>query len=79
MIALRDVSSTEAAVTYTLEPVVGAGLAYVYLGERWGPSGGGGAVLIIASCLAIQLNGADTGGSGGSGGGAQPAADEDDE
>lgn len=63
MIALRDVSSTEAAVTYTLEPVVGAALAYIYLGERWGPSGWVGAALIIASCLAIQMNGADTGGA----------------
>lgn len=34
LIALRNVSSTEAAIIYSLEPVLGAALAFVVLGER---------------------------------------------
>lgn len=56
---LQDVSSTEAAIIYTLEPVFGAGLAYVMLGERWGMSGWLGAGLIVASCLVAQLLGVE--------------------
>lgn len=56
---LQDVSSTEAAIIYTLEPVFGASLAYVMLGERWGTSGWVGAGLIVASCLAAQLMGVE--------------------
>jgi drug/metabolite transporter (DMT)-like permease len=59
VIALQHVSSTEAAVVYTLEPAVGAMVAYFWLGERWGPNGWVGAVLIIASCLGVQLYGAE--------------------
>lgn len=59
IIALQDVSSTEAAIIYTLEPVFGASLAYVMLGERWGTSGWLGAGLIVASCLAAQLMGVE--------------------
>ncbi len=55
--ALQDVSSIEAAFVYTLEPVAGAALAYVALGERWGPSGWVGAALIIASNVVTQLYG----------------------
>ena len=32
--SLQDVSSTEAAIIYTLEPVFGGALAYCLLGER---------------------------------------------
>lgn len=59
VIALQDVSSTEAAIIYTLEPVFGGALAYCLLGERWGPSGWLGAGLIVASCLAAQLLGVE--------------------
>lgn len=52
-------SSTEAAIIYTLEPVFGAALAYFLLGERWGPSGWVGAGLICASCLVAQLLGVE--------------------
>lgn len=34
VIALRNVSSTEAAIVYALEPVLGAFFAYMLLGER---------------------------------------------
>jgi drug/metabolite transporter (DMT)-like permease len=59
VIALQHVSSTEAAVVYTLEPAAGAMAAYFWLGERWGPNGWIGAVLIVASCLGVQLYGAE--------------------
>lgn len=59
IIALQHVSSTEAAITYTLEPVLGAAFAYVLLGERWGRNGWIGAFLIVASCLMTQLYGAE--------------------
>ena len=55
----QDVSSTEAAIIYTLEPVFGAGLAWVLLGERWGASGWAGAALIMTSCLVAQLLGVE--------------------
>lgn len=53
---LQDVSSTEAAIIYTLEPVLGAGLAYGLLGERWNASGWAGAGLIIGACLVAQAS-----------------------
>ena len=52
-------SSTEAAILYTLEPVFGAALAWVVLGERWGAAGWLGAALICASCLVAQLLGVE--------------------
>ncbi len=59
VIALTDVSSVEAAIIYTMEPVAGAALAYALLGERWGPSGWAGAALIVGACLATQLLGSE--------------------
>ena len=59
--ALRDVTSTEAAIIYTMEPVLGAGLAFAVLGERWGPTGWVGAALIVSSCLGMQLLGKEEG------------------
>jgi drug/metabolite transporter (DMT)-like permease len=53
------VSSTDAAIIYTMEPVLGAGMAYVMLGERWGKLGWLGAALIIASSLAAQIVGTE--------------------
>lgn len=55
VIALQDVSSVEAAIIYTLEPVLGAAFAYLLLGERWGPAGWFGAALIVLSSLATQI------------------------
>ena len=57
LIALHDVTSTDAAIVYTLEPVLGATLAYLLLGERWGPAGWVGAGLIVASSLTTQIFG----------------------
>jgi drug/metabolite transporter (DMT)-like permease len=69
LIALQTVSSTEAALIYSLEPVSGAAMAYAFLGERWGPMGWAGAAVILAASLACQLGGAfDEDGSGGSSG-----------
>jgi drug/metabolite transporter (DMT)-like permease len=61
LVALRDVTSTEAAIIYTMEPVLGAGQAFAFLGERWGPLGWVGAALIVSSCLAMQLWGNESG------------------
>lgn len=47
MTAMRDVSATETAIIYGLEPVWGAGFAWFILGERWGLSGWIGAALIL--------------------------------
>ena len=55
VVALQDVSSVEAAIIYTLEPVLGAAFAYLLLGERWGPAGWCGAALIVLSSLATQI------------------------
>lgn len=58
--ALQDVSSVDAALVYTLEPVLGALLAWLLLGERWGPAGWVGAGLIVGSSFATQVYGADS-------------------
>eukprot|EP00887_Chlorella_sp_A99_P008087 scaffold12.g8087.t1 len=55
LIALQDITSTEAAIIYSSEPLWGAGMAYLLLNERWGLGGWVGAALIIASCLVAQL------------------------
>lgn len=60
VIALRYVSSLDAAIVYSMEPVLGAGLAWYALGERWGPQGWVGAAIIFASSLAVQVLGTET-------------------
>ena len=55
--ALQDVSSVDAAIIYTLEPVLGAGFAWMLLGERLGAKGLAGAGIILASSLASQVMG----------------------
>lgn len=52
---LKDVDSTDAAIVYTMEPVLGALWAYLLLGERWGPNGWIGAALILASSFVTQV------------------------
>ncbi|CAD7701511.1 unnamed protein product [Ostreobium quekettii] len=59
MMALHNVPSTDAAIIYTMEPVLGSILAYFFLGERWGPMGWLGAGLILTSSLATQLLGGE--------------------
>jgi drug/metabolite transporter (DMT)-like permease len=59
LLALNTVSSTEAAIIYTAEPLWGALLAYCFLGERWGLLGWVGAALITSCSLATQLGGAE--------------------
>eukprot|EP00854_Cymbomonas_tetramitiformis_P001484 gene1484-2111_t len=53
--ALENVEAVDAAIIYTLEPLWGAGFAWLMLGERWGPEGWIGAALIMSGCLAAQL------------------------
>jgi len=55
--AMRDVSATETAIIYGLEPVWGAAFAWVMLGERWGMTGFVGAILIIVGSLMVQILG----------------------
>ena len=47
MDAMRDVSATETAIIYGLEPVWGAGFAWFLLGERWSSLGWIGAALVL--------------------------------
>lgn len=58
MTAMRDISATETAVIYGLEPVWGAGFAWFLLGERWGVSGWFGAALVLSGSLMVQIIGA---------------------
>lgn len=55
--AMRDVSATETAVIYGMEPVWGAGFAWFLLGERWGVAGWIGAALILGGSLTVQIFG----------------------
>lgn len=56
MAALRDVSAPLAALIYTSEPLWGASLAWIVLGERWGLQGWVGAAIILSSSLFAQLS-----------------------
>ncbi|KAF6154098.1 hypothetical protein GIB67_009820 [Kingdonia uniflora] len=58
MSAMRDVSATETAIIYGLEPVWGAGFAWFFLGERWGITGWIGAAFILGGSLTVQILGA---------------------
>ncbi|GJN00070.1 hypothetical protein PR202_ga17224 [Eleusine coracana subsp. coracana] len=55
--AMRDVSATETAIIYGLEPVWGAAFAWTMFGERWGIMGFLGAILIIVGSLMVQILG----------------------
>ncbi|GMH20333.1 hypothetical protein Nepgr_022174 [Nepenthes gracilis] len=57
MSAMCDVSATETAIIYGLEPVWGAGFAWFLLGERWGVTGWMGAALILVGSLTVQIAG----------------------
>lgn len=61
LVALRWVSSVDAAIVYTTEPVLGAIIAWFVLGERFGPMGFLGAVIIILAALTTQLVGSGGG------------------
>ncbi|GMN69834.1 hypothetical protein TIFTF001_038881 [Ficus carica] len=71
MAAMRDVSATETAIIYALEPVWGGGFAWFLLGERWGTAGWVGAALVLGGSLTVQICGSspedscedDTGGA----------------
>ncbi|KAF4402602.1 hypothetical protein G4B88_012387 [Cannabis sativa] len=57
MAAMRDVSATETAIIYALEPVWGGGFAWFLLGERWGTAGWVGAALVLGGSLSVQILG----------------------
>lgn len=56
MAAMRDVSATETAIIYALEPVWGGGFAWFLLGERWGIAGWIGAALVLGNIIFINYN-----------------------
>ncbi|XWS60863.1 hypothetical protein CRYUN_Cryun07bG0074100 [Craigia yunnanensis] len=47
--AMREVSATDTAIIYGMEPLWGAGFAWFLLGERWGTTGWIGAALVLGS------------------------------
>lgn len=55
--ALKAVSAPTAALIYTSEPLWGTVFAYLFLGDRFGPTGWIGATLIIGSSLVAQFFG----------------------
>ncbi|KAK6922217.1 EamA domain, partial [Dillenia turbinata] len=55
MAAMCDVSATETAIIYGLEPVWGAAFAWFLLGERWGTMGWIGAALVLVGSLTVQI------------------------
>ncbi|KAF3437182.1 hypothetical protein FNV43_RR19935 [Rhamnella rubrinervis] len=55
--AMREVSATETAIIYGLEPLWGAGFAWFLLGERWGTLGWIGATLVLGGSLMVQMFG----------------------
>eukprot|EP00951_Prasinocladus_malaysianus_P047851 scaffold652198_cov53-Prasinocladus_malaysianus.AAC.1 len=55
--ALQDVEASDCAIIYAMEPLLGAAIAWITLGERWGPAGWVGAFLIVVSTLSVQLSG----------------------
>ncbi|PVH31344.1 hypothetical protein PAHAL_9G120700 [Panicum hallii] len=58
MVAMGDVSATETAIVYGLEPVWGATFAWFLLGERWDNAAWIGAALVLCGSLTVQLFGA---------------------
>ncbi|KAK3149587.1 hypothetical protein QOZ80_3AG0219510 [Eleusine coracana subsp. coracana] len=57
MVAMGDVSATETAIVYGLEPVWGAAFAWFLLGERWDNAAWIGAALVLCGNLTVQLFG----------------------
>ncbi|CAL4918623.1 unnamed protein product [Urochloa decumbens] len=57
MVAMGDVSATETAIVYGLEPVWGAAFAWFLLSERWDNAEWIGAALVLCGSLTVQLFG----------------------
>ncbi|KAL6637696.1 hypothetical protein ACP70R_025268 [Stipagrostis hirtigluma subsp. patula] len=57
MVAMGDVSATETAIVYGLEPVWGAAFSWFLLGERWDTAAWTGAALVLCGSLTVQLFG----------------------
>ncbi len=53
--AQRQMSATHAAIIFTLEPVVTALTAAAFLGERLGPRGWAGGVLVLAGIVVSEM------------------------
>lgn len=55
MNAMNNVSATETAIIYGLEPVWGAAFAWFLLGERWGNNEWIGATLVLCKYEITEL------------------------
>lgn len=55
MVAMGDVSATETAIVYGLEPVWGAAFAWFLLGERWDNAAWIGAALVLCKLMFLCL------------------------
>jgi len=55
MVAMGDVSATETAIVYGLEPVWGAAFAWFLLGERWDNTAWIGAALVLCKLVFLSL------------------------
>jgi drug/metabolite transporter (DMT)-like permease len=56
-IAFRRVPATDASIILTMEPLIAASLAAVFVGETFGTSDFVGAALIIGACVLAVVNG----------------------
>jgi drug/metabolite transporter (DMT)-like permease len=52
----KDTTPTRAAIIFSVEPVIAAGIAYLALGEELGAAGVAGGVFIIAGVLVSELS-----------------------
>ncbi|XP_052180416.1 uncharacterized protein LOC127793751 [Diospyros lotus] len=62
--AMHDVTATETAIIYGMEPLWGACFAWFLLGERWGIAGWIGAALILGGSITVQILGSSPDKSG---------------
>ncbi|GMH44806.1 hypothetical protein BSKO_12758 [Bryopsis sp. KO-2023] len=59
MTAFQNVTATDAAIVYTIQPVMSGIMALTFLGERFTTSGWVGAAIIVCGSLGAQLLGTD--------------------
>lgn len=55
MLALENVTATDAAIVYTIQPVLSGLMAFAFLGERFTSAGWVGAAIIVCGSLGAQL------------------------
>ncbi|GBC62717.1 EamA family transporter [Desulfonema ishimotonii] len=60
-VGLKHLEATRAAVTATMEPVMAAGIAWLWWGEYFSPLGYAGSALVLMSVLLMMWDGTRTG------------------